>query len=59
MLNGHMDTSYIGNEEYLPDRPGYKPHAVERRRLALRARHLQHERRDRGVPACGGWSSAQ
>jgi len=28
MLNGDMDTSYIGNEEYLPDRPGYKPHAI-------------------------------
>ena len=28
MLNGHMDTSYIGNEQYLPDRPGYKPKAV-------------------------------
>lgn len=28
MFNGHMDTSYIGNEEYLPDRPGYKPHAI-------------------------------
>lgn len=28
MLNGHMDTSYIGNEEFLPDKPGYKPHAI-------------------------------
>ncbi|HVO90130.1 MAG TPA: M20/M25/M40 family metallo-hydrolase [Casimicrobiaceae bacterium] len=28
MFNGHMDTSYIGNEDYLPDRPGYKPHAI-------------------------------
>ena len=28
MFNGHMDTSYIGNEEFLPDRPGYKPHAI-------------------------------
>ena len=28
MLNGHMDTSYVGNEDYLPDRPGYKPKAV-------------------------------
>lgn len=28
MLNGHMDTSYVGDEEYLPDAPGYKPRAV-------------------------------
>jgi acetylornithine deacetylase/succinyl-diaminopimelate desuccinylase-like protein len=28
MFNGHMDTSYIGNEQYLPDKPGYKPHAI-------------------------------
>jgi acetylornithine deacetylase/succinyl-diaminopimelate desuccinylase-like protein len=28
MLNGHMDTSYVGNERYLPDAPGYRPHAV-------------------------------
>ena len=28
MFNGHMDTSYIGNEEFLPDKPGYKPHAI-------------------------------
>jgi acetylornithine deacetylase len=28
MLNGHMDTSYTGEEQYLPDRPGYKPRAV-------------------------------
>jgi acetylornithine deacetylase/succinyl-diaminopimelate desuccinylase-like protein len=28
MLNGHMDTSYVGDEEYLPDAPGYKPKAV-------------------------------
>ena len=27
MLNGHMDTSYTGEERYLPDRPGYKPKA--------------------------------
>jgi acetylornithine deacetylase len=27
MLNGHMDTSYVGNEENLPDAPGYKPKA--------------------------------
>ena len=28
MLNGHMDTSYVGDEQYLPDTPGYKPKAV-------------------------------
>lgn len=28
MFNGHMDTSYTGDERYLPDRPGYKPKAV-------------------------------
>lgn len=28
MLNGHMDTSYVGDEQYLPDVPGYRPHAV-------------------------------
>jgi acetylornithine deacetylase/succinyl-diaminopimelate desuccinylase-like protein len=28
MLNGHMDTSYVGNEQYLPDTPGYRPRAV-------------------------------
>lgn len=28
MLNGHMDTSYTGEEQYLPDRPGYRPRAV-------------------------------
>jgi acetylornithine deacetylase/succinyl-diaminopimelate desuccinylase-like protein len=28
MLNGHMDTSYVGDERYLPDKPGYKPKAV-------------------------------
>lgn len=28
MLNGHMDTSYVGNEQHLPDVPGYRPHAV-------------------------------
>lgn len=28
MLNGHMDTSYVGDEAYLPDAPGYKPKAV-------------------------------
>ena len=28
MLNGHMDTSYVGDEAYLPDTPGYKPKAV-------------------------------
>jgi len=28
MLNGHMDTSYVGNEQYLPAVPGYKPQAV-------------------------------
>jgi acetylornithine deacetylase/succinyl-diaminopimelate desuccinylase-like protein len=28
MLNGHMDTSYVGDEENLPDLPGYRPHAV-------------------------------
>ncbi|MCC6533583.1 MAG: M20/M25/M40 family metallo-hydrolase [Burkholderiales bacterium] len=28
MLNGHMDTSYTGDEQYLPDMPGYKPKAV-------------------------------
>ncbi len=28
MLNGHMDTSYHGDEKYLPDKPGYKPRAV-------------------------------
>lgn len=28
MLNGHMDTSYVGDEQYLPDMPGYKPKAV-------------------------------
>lgn len=28
MLNGHMDTSYTGEEEHLPDRPGYRPKAI-------------------------------
>lgn len=28
MLNGHMDTSYTGEEEHLPDRPGYRPRAI-------------------------------
>ena len=28
MLNGHMDTSYHGDEQYLPDKPGYKNKAV-------------------------------
>lgn len=28
MLNGHMDTSYVGDEDYLPQTPGYRPHAV-------------------------------
>lgn len=28
MLNGHLDTSYVGDEQYLPDRPGYKPKAI-------------------------------
>lgn len=28
MFNGHMDTSYIGDEQYLPDKPGYKPKAI-------------------------------
>lgn len=28
MFNGHMDTSYVGDEQYLPDRPGYKSKAV-------------------------------
>jgi acetylornithine deacetylase/succinyl-diaminopimelate desuccinylase-like protein len=28
MLNGHMDTSYVGDEQYLPDQPGYKPKAI-------------------------------
>jgi len=28
MLNGHMDTSYVGDEQYLPDTPGYRPVAV-------------------------------
>jgi acetylornithine deacetylase len=28
MLNGHMDTSYVGDEAYLPETPGYRPHAV-------------------------------
>jgi acetylornithine deacetylase/succinyl-diaminopimelate desuccinylase-like protein len=28
MLNGHMDTSYTGDERYLPDKPGYKPKAI-------------------------------
>jgi acetylornithine deacetylase/succinyl-diaminopimelate desuccinylase-like protein len=28
MLNGHMDTSYVGDERYLPDTPGYRPVAV-------------------------------
>ena len=28
MLNGHMDTSYVGDERYLPDKPGYKSKAV-------------------------------
>lgn len=28
MFNGHMDTSYVGDEQYLPDKPGYKPKAV-------------------------------
>ena len=28
MLNGHMDTSFVGNEDHLPDTPGYRPKAV-------------------------------
>ncbi|HLE92954.1 MAG TPA: M20/M25/M40 family metallo-hydrolase [Sulfuricaulis sp.] len=28
MFNGHMDTSYVGDEDYLPQTPGYRPHAV-------------------------------
>ena len=28
MFNGHMDTSYTGDERFLPDKPGYKPKAV-------------------------------
>ena len=28
LLNGHMDISFSGNEQYLPDAPGYKPKAV-------------------------------
>jgi acetylornithine deacetylase/succinyl-diaminopimelate desuccinylase-like protein len=28
MFNGHMDTSYVGNEQYLSDVPGYKAHAI-------------------------------
>ncbi len=28
MLNGHMDTSYVGDEQHLPDTPGYRPAAV-------------------------------
>lgn len=28
MLNGHMDTSYTGDEQYLPNKPGYKPKAI-------------------------------
>ena len=29
MLNGHMDTSFVGNEEHLPEfAPGFKPKAV-------------------------------
>ena len=28
MFNGHMDTSYVGDEQYLPDKPGYRPHAI-------------------------------
>lgn len=28
MLNGHMDTSFVGNEAHLPDGPGYRPKAV-------------------------------
>ena len=28
MFNGHMDTSYTGDERYLPDKPGYKPKAL-------------------------------
>jgi len=28
MLNGHMDTSYVGDEAYLPQTPGYRPQAV-------------------------------
>ena len=32
MLNGHMDTSFVGNltgpEEFMPDLPGYRPKAV-------------------------------
>jgi acetylornithine deacetylase len=28
LLNGHMDISFSGNEQYLPNAPGYKPKAV-------------------------------
>src|SRR6185437_14993597 len=28
MFNGHMDTSYVGDEDYLPDGPGFRPKAV-------------------------------
>jgi len=28
LFNGHMDISFAGNEDYLPDAPGYRPKAV-------------------------------
>lgn len=30
MFNGHMDTSYSGEEEHLSGRPGFQPHATVR-----------------------------
>ena len=59
MLNGHMDTSYSGREPWLAGRPGVQAGAVRERRPALRARHLEHERRARllrrgGSRAAGG-----
>ena len=47
MFNGHMDTSYSGREPWLRDVPGFQPQAFERRRAAVRARHLEHEGRAR------------
>ncbi len=59
MFNGHMDTSNTGREDYLTG-IGYKPKAVLKEWLYLRAWHLQHEGRARllhasreGDPASG------
>ena len=45
MLNGHMDTSYTGEERYLPDKPGYKSKAIVDGDWIYGLGDLQHEGR--------------